>query len=353
MHKDTDVLIVGAGPVGLTLANDLAARGISFRIVDLLPEATCNSRAHGLQSRTLEVLDRLNLAEPRANAGGRSTAQPPLLILSDKTVVARINFTSFPHEPYPFSLIIWQQRIERVLEVALAKRGHRVERPRRLLKLEMDAEGTAAHLQCAGHGSNIVRASWVVGCDGGHSTVREQLGLKMEGTTLPGRFWLGEFDLDWTRSRDAMYQWWYKGGMAAALFIDFTNKWHLYVGSERIPQGAPDLARMQALFREHTGEFDATLSNPSWISALTINQRMPNSFIVGRSILAGDAAHVHSGAGGQGMNTGIQDALNLGWKLALRSQARRRPLCCKLTKPSGCPTHETRSETREDIRCHR
>jgi 4,5-epoxidase len=114
-----------------------------------------------------------------------------------------------------------------------------------------------------------------------------------------------------------MYEWWHSGGMAGAVFVDFTNKWHLSVESDKLPKGSPDLAQMQELFREYTGEPEAVLSNPSWIGALTINQRMPNKFMVDRTILAGDAAHVHSGAGGQGMNTSIQDALNLGWKLAL------------------------------------
>jgi 2-polyprenyl-6-methoxyphenol hydroxylase-like FAD-dependent oxidoreductase len=319
MHTDTDVLIVGAGPVGLTLANDLAARNVSLRIVDLLPEANRNSRAHGLQSRTLEALDRLDLAEPILAAA--QNPQPPFLIMSGKTVVARLDFAKFLHEPYPFTLVIWQQRIERVLEQALLQRGHTVERPTRLVKFEMDTNGVTAEVERDGK-PDTVRAKWIVGCDGGHSTVRETLGLKMEGITLPGRFWLGEFDVDWRRSRDTMYEWWHSGGMAGAVFVDFTNKWHLSVESDKVPKGNPDLQQMQELFREHTGEQDAVLSNPSWIGALTINQRMPNRFIVDRAILAGDSAHVHSGAGGQGMNTGIQDALNLGWKLALSVSGR-------------------------------
>jgi 2-polyprenyl-6-methoxyphenol hydroxylase-like FAD-dependent oxidoreductase len=314
MRADIDVLIVGAGPVGLTLANDLAARNVSLRILERLPEPNRNSRAHGLQSRTLEALDRLGLAEPILAAA--QTPQPPFLIFSGKKVVARIDFTSFIHEPYPFTVVIWQQRIERVLEQALLQRGYTVERSTRLVKFKMDTDGVTAEVERDGT-PDTVRAKWIVGCDGGHSTVRETLGLKMEGITLPGRFWLGEFDLDWRKPRDTIYEWWHRGGMASAVFIDFTNKWHLFVESNKVPKGTPDLPQMELLFREHTGEQDAVLSNPSWIGALIINQRMPNRFIVDRALLAGDAAHVHSGAGGQGMNTGIQDALNLGWKLAL------------------------------------
>jgi 2-polyprenyl-6-methoxyphenol hydroxylase-like FAD-dependent oxidoreductase len=309
------VLIVGAGPVGLTLANDLAARGVSFRIIDKLGEPTRNSRAHGLQSRTLEALDRLNLAAPIM--AGAQRPQPPFVIYSGKKIITRVDFAGFLHEPYPFTLVIWQQRIERILEAALKQPGHTVERATRLVDFQMHGDGIAARIQRAGGTMESIHADWIVGCDGGHSTVREALGLKMDGVTLPGRFWFGEFDIDWRKSRDTMYEWWHRDGMAAAIYIDFTGKWHASVQSGKIGDSEPTLAQFQELFRAHTGEQNVTLANPAWIATLSINQRMPNRFIVGRAILAGDAAHVHSGAGGQGMNTGIQDALNLGWKLAL------------------------------------
>jgi hypothetical protein len=128
---------------------------------------------------------------------------------------------------------------------------------------------------------------------------------------------LGEFDITWDRSRDTLYQWWHDDGIVAAVFVDFTGKWHLTMEFHGDPGEPPELSRFQALFRERTGEADARLGEAVWMDRLTINQRMPSRFQVGRAFLAGDAAHVHSGAGGQGMNTGMQDALNLGWKLSL------------------------------------
>jgi 2-polyprenyl-6-methoxyphenol hydroxylase-like FAD-dependent oxidoreductase len=174
-----------------------------------------------------------------------------------------------------------------------------------------------AHVDRGNGNRHTIRSNWIIGCDGGHSTVRHILGLQMQGTTMPGCFWLGEFDIDWKRSRDTMYEWWHKDGMAATDYIDFTNKWHVFIEFRRDPKEEPDLAKMDALFRQRTGDNDVKLSNPNWIDILKVSQRMPEHFIIGRAILAGDAAHVHSAAGGQGMNTGMQDALNLGWKLAL------------------------------------
>jgi len=262
----------------------------------------------------LEALDRLNLAQPMLDAAQKP--QPPLLYLSGQKTIARVDFARFLHRPYPYQLVIWQQRIERVLEAELRQRGPRVERATRLISFEMDDDGVMAHVERNGRSSEVIRAGRIVGCDGGHSTVRKTLGLKMEGTTLPEHLWLGEFDIEWKRSRDTMYVWWHKDGLTSALYIDFTQKWHVIVECDKCKE-EPTLERMRALFSEQTGEIDARLKNPAWMGTLTINQRMPGHFMMVRAFLAGDAAHVHSAAGGQGMNIGMQDAMNLGWKLAL------------------------------------
>ncbi|MBV8835023.1 MAG: FAD-dependent monooxygenase [Alphaproteobacteria bacterium] len=311
---ETDVLIVGAGAVGLTLANDLAARGVDVVIIDALAEPTRNSRAHGLQSRTLECLDVLDLARPILAAAQRP--QPPFLIMSGQKELARIDFSAFAHAPFPYQLVVWQQSIERTLAAALQQRARHVARGVQLENFAVDETGVTARL-AAPEDERTIRARFIVGCDGGHSAVRHGLGLSMKGQTLPGCFWLGEFDLDWERSRDAIYEWWHEDGMVAAIYIDFNEKWHVFVEFTDGERAEPTLDELQAIFRDRTGERAARLSNPLWRGKLVVNQRMPDHFIVGRAILAGDAAHVHSAAGGQGMNTGIQDALNLGWKLAL------------------------------------
>ncbi len=312
-----DVLIVGAGPVGLTLANDLARRNVDFRIIDELETPTIRSRAHGMQARTLEALDVLNLAEPMIAAGQHP--QPPLLMMHGAKLLARVDFGNMQHSPYryPYQFVIWQQRVEQVLNDALLKAGHFIERSTKLLDIAMDDNGVTAKVERDGTQEHV-RASWIVSCEGGRSVVREKLGLKMRGAgKLRGTFLIGEVDMDWKRSRDQMYEWWHDAGIATALYIDFTQRWHVLVehSGEQITQDA-QLDLMNAFFRERTQE-NVNITNPAWIVDTVFYNGMPDRFIVGRAILAGDAAHVHIAAGGQGMNTGIQDALNLGWKLAL------------------------------------
>jgi 2-polyprenyl-6-methoxyphenol hydroxylase-like FAD-dependent oxidoreductase len=274
---------------------------------------------------------------------------PPLVIFSGKKTV-RLDLASFHHEPYPYQLIIWQQGIERALLDALQKRGYSVERSTRLVRFDMDDAGVTAQVEVGSGHHNTIRATWIIGCDGGHSTVREMLGLKMEGKTLPQRYRIGEFDIDWNRSRDAMYQWWHKSGIASAIYIDFTKKWHVFVECHEPETEPPNLERMRELFRERTGD-NALLRNPAWMSNLTFSQRMPERFIVDRAILAGDAAHVHTAAGGQGMNTGMQDALNLGWKLALTISGAASPALLQTYESERLPN--ARSVLRATLRYQR
>lgn len=318
--SNVDVLVVGAGPVGLTLANDLAARGVALRIVDQLAEPNRQSRAHGMQSRTLEALDAIDLARPMMEVA--QNPQPPLVILDKKAVVARVRFDRFEHHPYPYQVILWQQRVQQVLERALETKAVRIERSSKLLGFEMDASGVTARVARAQGEDETIRASWIVGCDGGHSTVRQVLGLPMHGAgKIPDRFLIGEVDVEWTLSRNEMYEWWHPVGMAAAIFVDFTDKWHVLVehNDDALDQ-ATLLPVMERMLQERAGDPSIRVRNPAWIHDAVFFNGMPERFIVGRAILAGDAAHVHSAAGGQGMNTGIQDALNLGWKLALTTR---------------------------------
>jgi 2-polyprenyl-6-methoxyphenol hydroxylase-like FAD-dependent oxidoreductase len=334
-------MVVGAGPVGLALANDLARRGVDFRIVDALPGPMTRSKAHGFMGHTVEVLDVLGLAQP-IMASARTPA--PHVELRTGRIVAHFGGQP-PHEPYPYSVAIMQQRIERVFEAELERRGSKVERSTRFLGLEQDDEGVTVRLErSAGpvelaygfgntlsdggaaavdvdhHQEEVVRARWVVGVDGAHSKVRDAVGLTMDGWQIPGGTWVSEMDIDWERPRDVAGTFVQPTGHVAAMFDDFTGKWHLFVEDESLPRtkaDVPDVAALQAAFRKLTGHHEAVLSNPAWIGFLETHQRMPKQVIVDRVVLAGDAAHVHSAAGGQGMNTGVQDAVNLGWKLDL------------------------------------
>lgn len=339
----TDVLIVGAGPVGLALANELARRGVDFRIVDALPEPMVRSKAHGFMGHTIEVLDVVGLAKPIMEA-----AQRPVPHVEFRNGPFTAHFGEPPaHAPYPYSVAIMQQHIERVFEAELERRGKRVERSTRYVGLEQGDESVTVHLErtasvdvelAYGFGNTVpsgrtaqpvapaveaedVVARWVIGTDGAHSKVRAALGLTMDGHALVGASWVTECDIDWDRSRDLAGTFVTGDGQAAAMFDRFTGKWHTFIEDFSRPsvkgEDPPSIEELTESFRRITGHSEAVLSNPGWIGRLETHQRMPERYISGRVVLAGDAAHVHSAAGGQGMNTGVQDAVNLAWKLDL------------------------------------
>ncbi|MBW3667869.1 MAG: FAD-dependent monooxygenase [Actinobacteria bacterium] len=334
---------MGAGPVGLALANELARREIDFRIVDALPEPMVRSKAHGFMGHTIEVLDIIGLAKPIMES-----AQRPVPHVEFRNGPFTAHFGEPPHhDPYPYSVAIMQQRIERVFEAELGRRGRAVERSTRFVGLEQDDEGVTVHLERTGKvdvelaygfgttvpsgraakadtpvvGTETVRARWVVGADGAHSKVREALGLTMDGFSMPGAQWVTEIDVEWDRPRDLAGTFVTADGSVAAMYDPFTTKWHVFVEDFFRPSAKgdepPTVDELTASFRRITGHKEAVLSNPGWITRLEVHQRMPERFISGYAVLIGDAAHVHSAAGGQGMNTGIQDAVNLAWKLDL------------------------------------
>jgi len=319
-RSNRDVLIVGAGPVGLTLANDLALRGIPIRIIDPLPEANPHAKAHGLQSRTLEALDVIGLGAPMMRNAVQP--QPTLVNWASGRSISELPAGGPPREPYPYQLGIWQQTVEKVLTESLAERGYKIERSVRLIDFTMDSSGVDAKVELNGDERQI-QAGWIVGCDGGRSRVRSCLGLRMRGDTEPGKWFIGEFDLDWNMSRDVIFLNRHKKGSAIAFFDPLTERWHTWVTlpDENLPL---TLENLNAVWREYTG-LDTEISNPLWMHELRVNFGTVDRYLDQRALLAGDAAHVHSSAGGQGLNTGVQDALNLGWKLALTIDGQAAP----------------------------
>lgn len=347
---DTDVLIVGAGPVGLTLANDLHFRGVRYEIIDPMPETLDRAKGHGLWGRTLEQLDILELAEPML-AAGQFPIPGGCTYLNGKMVNHSVhpNMT-MDHKPLPYSVFMPQHDTEGCLETELEKRGGKVQRNTRLVSFEQDADGVTAQVEAAvggtlgdvraytsGQGNEsfeeaavktetrTIRARWLVGCDGAHSVTRKALGLGMEGETMPNNIVQTECEIVWTHPRDLQFsaRSLTAQGLVLGIYTPFSDAWHLnFIGfGERFgppAEGGPTIEQLQEAFRETTGMPDAVLRNPKWINRLTgTNFRLPEHFIVDRVILAGDAAHTRSAVGGTGMNGGMQDAFNLGWKLAL------------------------------------
>ncbi|TCK63827.1 FAD-dependent oxidoreductase [Curtobacterium sp. PhB136] len=315
--RDVDVLIVGAGPVGLMAASQLARAGVSVRLVDAAAAPATTSRALGVHARSMEIYDQIGVLGEVAGQGTRVNA----FIRHQPDGASRLNFdfgTLATQFPYMFN--VDQVVIERVLRGHAAAAGVAVEWNTRLDSFQRDADGVTAELRCDGEaatGAESVRAQYLWGCDGGHSTVRKALDLPLEGESA--HTWLisdaiVHTDLD----RDGVH-WLFPRGSTMMLFpFPEPEKWRLLdtsgIGD---PSDADQIAaQLSGKLTEALGR-EITVERPSWASKFTIQQRAVPAMHVGRCFVSGDAAHVHSPASGQGLNTGIQDAFNLAWKLAM------------------------------------
>ena len=302
---ETDVLIVGAGPTGLALALDLARRGLSFRLIDAAASPFVGSRGKGIQPRTLEILENLGVVEPILAAGAR---YPALRIhLGPFSLRAgSLSSSKQPTEstPYPTLWMVPQSRTEQILRERLAELGGEVEWGNALATFTQTEHGVHAVLA----DGEFVRATFLVGCDGGHSTVRKILGLRLEGEAIDEKPTLvADLEIEGL-DRGDWHVWPFAvGGPMAICPLPNTSLFQL---TTRSKIAATDI---QGVVRKVTGH---CVGRVAWSSIYKAAVRMVDRYRVGRVLLAGDAAHVHPPAGGQGLNTGIQDAYNLGWKLA-------------------------------------
>ena len=317
---ETDVLVVGAGPTGLTLACELRRRGIDCRVIDRAAEFHHRSRGKGLQPRSLEVFDDLGIVESALQLGRRDNRLRLYVggrLTVDVHVPAR---PPRPGVPYPDLLIIPQWSTEQVLRDRLQELGGGVELGRRLSGLDQDDGGVTATLTVGADPGTAerVQARYVVACDGGHSAVRSLVGLRMEGTSRIQRFVLGDVRIEGLEP-GVSYAWFDGAHYLAADPLSGTGIWQVQASAPVGADGSVEPASLelfQRLFAER-GLPGVRLHDATWLSDFSPRVAMVDRYRVGRVLVAGDAAHVHSPAGGQGMNTGIQDAYNLGWKLAL------------------------------------
>jgi 2-polyprenyl-6-methoxyphenol hydroxylase-like FAD-dependent oxidoreductase len=311
----TQVLIVGAGPVGLTMAAELARYGVAVRIVDKAMRRTDKSKALVLWSRTLELLARAGCAEKFVAAGQQVTAAN---IIAGGAMIGHVDLTGVA-SPYRYALMLPQSETERLLEEHLRSFGVTVEREVELTAFTPGASAVAATLRRGGGELESLETEWLVGCDGAHSTVRHGLGLPFAGTTLQSDWILADIHLQgypFPGAELAMY--WHQDGVLAVFPIS-PGRFRVIADlgmSEGAHPADPTLDQVQATI-ERRGPGGLFASDPIWLSAFRINERKVTHYRSGRVFVAGDAAHVHSPAGGQGMNTGMQDAINLAWKLAL------------------------------------
>ncbi|MEW4371127.1 FAD-dependent monooxygenase [Paenibacillus kandeliae] len=388
-----EVLIVGAGPTGLTLAIELARRGIHCRIIDQADEPSRYSKALGVMSRTLELLEQAGLAEEFI---ARGLPIEQVSVYSGKKQLADIPFGQRIASKYPYALMLPQNETEEILLQRLEQLGVTVERSTTLTEIQHYDENaeqrqhssavassatavsdsasaqptsravlphfvsgsriqmnttsatgqngkqthyrltativkqasSAPHTSITSH----IHAGWVVGCDGAHSTVRHLLRMPFKGTAITQDFALADVMVSGNIAHDRLQIYLHQGRIAA--FFPMKSGRHRVIVASPVhaQQTATDtdgtgkareisLQDVQQVLDECTGG-QYTVSDPIWMTRFSVNQRKVEHYRAGAVLLAGDAAHIHSPVGGQGMNTGIQDAYNLGWKLALICQGR-------------------------------
>jgi 2-polyprenyl-6-methoxyphenol hydroxylase-like FAD-dependent oxidoreductase len=321
-----DVLIVGAGPVGLALAGDLLRRGVRCRLIDSAEHAVYQTKAVGIQARTLEMLARLGLAQTAIERGLHTSF---FSIYSSGKRLIRMDFQEHLRgTPYPYVLLLPQDGTERVLTEYVQSHDTPIEWQTELIAVTQDELGVEAVLRHTGGEDERVRVAWLVGCDGAHSTVRHLLGLQFVGSTMEqsfATFAVGNVRLEWDLSYEEVFAFIHQGNFIG--YFPMANRRHRLViayDPDRAPTGDVALEEIQKAI-EVCGPVGARASDAADLTRFHINQRRSEHYRRARVFLAGDAAHIHSPIGAQGMNTGIQDAFNLAWKLALTVQGRATP----------------------------
>jgi 2-polyprenyl-6-methoxyphenol hydroxylase-like FAD-dependent oxidoreductase len=320
------VLIVGAGPTGLTLAHELLLRGVKTRVIEKARFASSNTKALGVMARTLELLAHSGVTKQMVAQG---VQVPTFSIWSSGRQVAHLDFARGTDSPYPYILMLPQHEIEVILTDEIVRQGGSVERGVELVGL---TQRPARRSQAAGGVEIVLRhadgteertsSSFLIGCDGAHSTVRHLLNVPFVGSTMAQQFLTGDVRMRWKLPHGQALAYMNHGHLIA--YFPLPDGQHRILSAYpagKSPSGEVTCDEIQRMI-DICGPPGARATDPSWLGRCQVDRRMVETFVHEQVLLAGDAAHVHSPLGAQGMNMGMQDATNLAWKLALVVQGR-------------------------------
>ena len=317
--SEIEVFIIGGGPVGMAMASELTRYGVRCRIVDKRPGPIDVTHACVLWSRTQEVLAAMGIRDmwlPHA------LEQHQLIMYGYGKRLGTIHY-DVTDTPYPIPLLVGQNTTERLFIEHLQSMGVTVERPVEATLIEPDAQGVTVTLRHADGSEELVRTNWLIACEGSKSIAREALGIPFEGERYEGiEFVQADCGIRWSRPRGWAYYFLSERNFMATLPLPLPipdyDRIRVFIARKDLDptnRSEPTLEEIQEIVREVAAE-DAELSNPVWLSRVRVQRKLAERYREGRVLLAGDTCHVHVPMGGQGMNTGIQDAFNLSWKLA-------------------------------------
>lgn len=320
-QQNIDVLIVGAGPVGLFCANEVMRHGLTCRIIDKKTQLSEQSKALGIHIRTLNVLEDCGCIDEILQQGHKVEG---VLFKSKGKTLVDASFASIDADRH-YLIDLPQNQTEAILAHTLQAKGTPIEWETELTHVSQSPTEITATIRKPNNKIELVNANWLIACDGAHSTVRHQVQAEFKGAKYDQTWWLADLLIDWQISDKRMVVYITNQGPLAC--FPMGNKRYRLVLSAPPGEKPTDLTLedIQQVFKERSSD-PATLSHPIWLSQFSLHHRQIQQYRYDRMFFAGDAAHIHSPMGGQGLNTGIQDIYNLVWKLALVEKNRAKKI---------------------------